>query len=184
MPRYVAFLRAVNVGGRVVRMDFLRHLFESLGFSNVETFIASGNVLFDAASENVQALERKIESGLGKALGYEVAVFIRTVTELSAIADYKPFPQPALDAAEALNIALLAEPPDDESKRRLLALRTDIDDFHVHGREIYWLCLRKQSVSRISNAVIEKALGRRASLRGANTIRKMAAKYAQPGRRS
>jgi uncharacterized protein (DUF1697 family) len=97
MPRYIAFLRAINVGGHnTVKMDFLRHLFESLGFSNVETFIASGNIVFETKSKNAQALEREIEKGLREALGYAVATFIRTGTELAAIANYKPFSQSTL----------------------------------------------------------------------------------------
>jgi uncharacterized protein (DUF1697 family) len=178
MPRYIAFLRAINVGGHnTVKMDFLRHLFESLGFSNVETFIASGNVVFEVTSRNAQALERKIEESLRQALGYEVATFIRTGAELAAVANYKPFSQSDLDGAAALNIAFLAGGLDDESSRRLMALRTDIDDFHVHGREIYWLCRKKQSESKISNAVLERAVGQKSTLRGANTVKKMAAKY-------
>ena len=57
--RYVAFLRAINVGGHVVKMDRLRNLFEALGFSGVRTFIASGNVLFDSAARNTGALESR-----------------------------------------------------------------------------------------------------------------------------
>ena len=178
MPRYVAFLRAVNVGGHnTVRMDFLRRLFVSLGFSNVETFIASGNVVFETPSKSAKALERVIEDRLREALGYEVATFIRTGAELAAIANYKPFSQSDLDGAVALNIAFIADGLDDETSQKLMALRTDIDDFHIHGREVYWLCRKKQSGSKISNAVLEKALCRKATLRGANTVRKMAAKY-------
>ena len=81
----------------------------------------------------------------------------------------------------ALNIAFLADPLDDESKHKLVALKTDIDDFHVHGREIYWLCRKKQSESTFSNAVLEKTLGRKSTLRGANTIVKIAAKYCSTG---
>ena len=178
MPKYIAFLRAINVGGHhTVKMDFLRRLFESLGFSNVETFIASGNVVFETTSKNAQALEREIEKSLREALGYEVSTFIRTDAELAAIANYKPFGQAELDGAVALNIAFLADGLDDKSSQRLMTLRTDIDDFHIHGREIYWLCRQKQSGSKISNAVLEKAIGQKSTLRGANTVQKMAAKY-------
>jgi uncharacterized protein (DUF1697 family) len=178
MPRYIALLRAVNVGGRhTVKMDFLRHLFESLGFSNVETFIASGNIVFETTSKNGQALGREIEDRLREALGYEVATFIRTDAELAAIANYKPFSRSDLDGAVALNIAFLADGLDDKSSQRLMALKTDIDDLHIHEREIYWLCRKRQSKSKISNAVLEKALGQRSTLRGANTVKKMAAKY-------
>ena len=70
--RYIAFLRAVNVGGRVVKMPVLKKAFESLQLSNVETFIASGNVVFETAASDVLKVERKIESRLREALGYEV----------------------------------------------------------------------------------------------------------------
>jgi uncharacterized protein (DUF1697 family) len=144
----------------------------------VETFIASGNVVFDAAEQDAAALETRIAAGLQVALGYEVATFIRTPAELARIAAHRAFPQAALDAAEALNIAFLAAPLDTESVQKLMARQTDMDDFATHEREIYWLCRRKQSESTFSNAVLEKTLRRQATLRGANTVQKMAAKYA------
>ena len=177
MPRFIAFLRAINVGGHTVKMNKLRQLFESLAFSNVETFIASGNVVFETVSNDVKALERRIENVLREALGYEVATFIRTDAELRDIANYKPFRQPEIDGAVALNVAFLADGLDAKSKQKLMALRTDINDFRVRGREIYWLCRKKQSESIFSNAVLEKALGRRSTMRGANTVKKLAAKY-------
>lgn len=178
MPRYVAFLRAINVGGRTVSMDRLRKLIDSLGFSSVETFIASGNVVFESPSNNTRDLENKIEGRLLKALGYDVATFIRTDVELGAIASYRPFRQAALEAAAALNVAFLKREPDTHAKRELMALRTSIDSFHVHGREVYWMCQKRQSESTFSNAVLEKTLGVSSTLRGANTIKKMAEKYA------
>jgi uncharacterized protein (DUF1697 family) len=178
MTKYIAFLRAINVGGHTVKMDALRQLFESLGFADVETFIASGNVIFETKAGNTKALEKKIEACLKESLGYEVATFIRTDAEVAEIAKYKPFPQSQLDAAAALNVGFLANPLDDAAKQKLMSLKTDIDDFHVHGREIYWLCKKKQSDSKISNVVMEKALGVKSTLRGVNTVRKLAEKYA------
>ncbi len=177
MTRYIAFLRAINVGGHTVKMDALRAIFESLGFSNIETFIASGNVIFETSSKDHKALEGKIEKKLKEALGYEVVTFIRTDAELAAIAAYKPFKKSELDAAMALNVAFLADPLDASSKKKLITLKTDIDDFHAHGREIYWLCLKKQSESTFSNVLFEKMTGLRATFRGINTIRKMTGKY-------
>ncbi len=180
MPRYIAFLRAINVGGHTVKMDVLRQEFEALGFSAVETFIASGNVVFETTAKNVQALEKSVEQRLRATLGYEVATFIRTRAELTAIANYQPFAPSALKTAQALNIAFLTEALDAASQQKLLTLKTDIDDFHVQGREVYWLCRRRQSESTFSNAVLEKTLGRPSTIRGVNTIQKMAAKYAAP----
>lgn len=181
MPRYVAFLRAINVGGHTVKMDLLRGLFESLGFSRVETFIASGNVLFETSSQATASLEGKIESCLGKALGYEVATFLRTDSEVAAIAKYKPFRETDVKSAVAFCVGFVAVPLGREAARVVMGFKTAMDDFHVHGREVYWLCRKKQSKSTFSNAALEKRLGMRATLRGMNTIVRLAAKYPPSG---
>lgn len=177
MPKLIAFLRAINVGGHTVKMDHLRQLFESIGLSAVETFIASGNVVFEATALDVNDLERKIEARLREALGYDVATFIRTERELRAIASYQPFPPSDFAQAEAFNVAFLTGPLDDAATQKLMTLKTEIDDFQVLGREVYWLCRAKQSGSTFSNAMLEKTLRRSATLRGMNTIRKMEAKW-------
>src|SRR5690349_8708838 len=89
--RLIAFLRAINVGGHTVKMDVLRRLFEELGFQNVETFIASGNVIFDAPNGDYGALEKQIEVHLRASLGYEVVTFVRSAPELARVADCRPF---------------------------------------------------------------------------------------------
>jgi len=91
MFRFIAFLRAINVGGRTVKMQSLRQVFESLGFSRVNTFIASGNVVFEATTKKTKALERKIERALKAALGYEVRTFVREENELAKITNYRRF---------------------------------------------------------------------------------------------
>lgn len=176
MPKLLAFLRAINVGGHTVKMDNLRHLFENMGLSGVETFIASGNVIFQTTLQPDRALEQRIEGGLKEALGYPVATFIRTPAELAEIVQFQPFPQPVLDAAAALNVAFLPTNPTPEAFHKLMALRTEIDDFRVHGREFYWLCRVKQSESTLSGAMFEKAVGTPATMRGINTLRRLAAK--------
>jgi uncharacterized protein (DUF1697 family) len=175
--RYIAFLRAINVGGHTVKMDRLQELFESFGFADVETFIASGNVIFSTLEKNVAMLESKIANELQLALGFEVATFIRTDVELVNIAAYQPFDRFAVDAATAYNVAFVSGPLDDKARQKLMTLTTEIDSFATHGREVYWLCRKKQSESTFSNAVLEKTLGVKSTLRGMNTIRKMAAKY-------
>ena len=135
MIRYIAFLRAINVGGHTVKMDMLRQLFEALGFSKVETFIASGNVIFESPQKNTRALEKTVEQQLRAALGYEVATFIRTATELSAIAHYQPFPPAQREAAQVFAVAFLTDVLDSAVEKKLLALTTDIDQFRkVHIR--------------------------------------------------
>ena len=91
MPKYFALLRAINVGGHTVKMDYLKKLFEQMSFEKVETFIASGNVVFETKSKNVDSIKKKIETELEKSLGYKVATFIRTTDELKTISEYKAF---------------------------------------------------------------------------------------------
>jgi uncharacterized protein (DUF1697 family) len=177
LPPYFAFLRAINVGGHTVKMDHLRQIFASIGFTGVETFIASGNVIFETYSQISRTLEIQIESALLSALGYSVAVFLRTPQELNLITHYMPFPQADLDAAAAFNVAFLSDPLGDAAVQKLMALTNEIDRFHVHGREVYWLCRKKQSESTFSNTVLEKTLRTPSTLRGVNTLQKMAAKY-------
>jgi len=177
MPRHFAFLRAINVGGHNVTMEKLRGLFETLGLKEVETFIASGNVIFKSQSRDVRGLRERIEDRLRKSLGYEVTTFIRTEAEIEAIAAYRPFKASQIESAGALNVAFLAERLTPALRKTLMALKTDIDDFHVRGREVYWLCKKKQSESTFSNALLERALKVRATFRGVNTVAKLAAKH-------
>jgi uncharacterized protein (DUF1697 family) len=178
MPRLIAFLRAINVGGHNVTMAELRGLFEKLALKEVETFIASGNVIFASRSKDIGALQQKIENQLLRSLGYEVKAFLRTVPEVAAIAEYKPFNDSQLSSAAALNVAFLADPVSAEAKKSVMALTTGMDIFHVHGREVYWLCQTKQSDSKFSNTRFEKILNTRATWRNVNTVVRLAAKYA------
>lgn len=179
MPRYVAFLRAINVGGHVVRMNVLRDQFEALGFADVDTFIASGNVVFSSRAKDVAALERKIEARLQVALGYEVATFVRTCDEVSAIAAYAPFPPAVLRTAFVLNVGFMAAPLPPAGQQALQALETSIHAFHANGREIYWLRRVKQSESTLSNTGIERALKTRCTFRGINTIVRLTSRLSQ-----
>jgi uncharacterized protein (DUF1697 family) len=177
MSRVFAFLRAINVGGHTVAMVRLRGLFEELGLRNVETFIASGNVVFDGGPAKEETLQRRIESHLHKALGYEVVTFLRTDREVAALVANCPFGEAEVVAAKALNVALLHAPLTAAAEARLQTLRSDVDAFLASGREVWWLCQVKQSESTFSNAVFEKALGLKATFRGFHTLQRLVAKH-------
>ncbi len=176
-PRLFAFLRAINVGGRTVKMDRLRHLFEALGLTAVETFIASGNVIFDRSDEAPGALERRIEAHLEAELGYPVATFLRTPDDAVRIVECGALSAAAKASAGALNVAFLKAPLNAEARARLAELETADDRFFPSGREMYWWCRTRQSESVFSNAVLERELGVVATLRGLNTVARLAAKY-------
>jgi uncharacterized protein (DUF1697 family) len=104
-----------------------------------------------------------------------VKAFLRTAPELIAVAAHRPFPDRRIRAAGAFCVGFMARPLEPAAKRLLSALKTEIDDFHVHEREVYWLCKKRQHESRFSNVVFEKALGARITFRGAATVQKLAA---------
>lgn len=176
VTRYVAFLRALNVGGHVVKMDRLKKLFEALGFMDVKTFIASGNVLFDSPAPDTAALEARIAKHLEKALGYPVATFIRSSAEVKRIAAFAPLPPAPLGAARSsVHVGFFAQSLGPAVRKAVLAFRTELDDFHADRNELYWSCRISVMDSQVSFARLEKVLGGPATFRNANTIRRIAA---------
>ncbi len=176
MPRYVAFLRAINVGsGRTITMAVLRRAFEAHGFNEVATIGASGNVTFETPTKNPRALEKKIENALCEALGFLVPTFIRTKVEIEKIARYNPFRASKTGAAQ-VNIVFLSTPLDARSRQAVKALQTDSDEFRVLGREIYWLRRRKPGGYDFRTVPLARTLGQPFTIRGASTVRNVAAK--------
>lgn len=169
MRRYVAFLRAINVGTHQVKMDELRRYFEPLGFDNVSTFIASGNVIFES-DECADQLERRVEQHLEACLGYEVGTFVRSEEEIKAIAEHDPFDEAGTDY-----VVLLRQQPDQQTRQRLEQLTTEEDMVNVHGREVYW----KPRMFHFSSVggELQKILRKEHTIRNANTLRRLAAKF-------
>jgi uncharacterized protein (DUF1697 family) len=157
-------------------MNVLRQAFESLNFSGVATFLGSGNVVFETRARDVGTLEKKVERRLQQALGYNVPAFIRTHAELKEIAAFEPFENSETHGAD-VNIILLAESLDERSKTKLMALKTDTDEFRIHGREIYWLRRKKPGSSFFSTVPLERVLRRPFTIRSTSTITKLVAKF-------
>ncbi len=157
-------------------MADLRAIIGELGFASIETFIASGNVIFETTASDTRSLEARIERHLAESLGYEVATFVRSTAELAAIVGYQPFPA-SPDEGGVLHVGFLHTVPSNDAVDALMAFRTEIDDFHVHGREVYWRCLRKVSESTFSGARLEKALGMPSTMRNWNMIQRLASRY-------
>jgi uncharacterized protein (DUF1697 family) len=178
MTKHIAFLKAINVGGHNVKMEQLKNLFERMGFENVETFIASGNVVFETKTKFVDSIKKKIENELEKSLGYKVATFIRTVKELKEIAERKPFKESDIDNKKNyLYIGFLDNQPDKESQKKMLALSDNANEFSFNKTELYWLCRKNFSDSGISGKTLEKALGMETTIRNSTTIRKIAVRF-------
>lgn len=180
MSRLVALLRGINVGGHRVAMADLRRHFEALKLRQVETFIASGNVLFEApAGVDVAALEGRIEKHLEEALGFPCPTFIRSLDELSEVVSAKPFPRIGPD--DSLHVTFLRAAPDAAAQRPVLALASPVDTFRFIGRELYWLCHGKISEVSVAWPQLDK-LGRSKSAlpgtsRSITSVRKLVEAY-------
>lgn len=175
MQRYIAFLSGLPIGSGATEMPALRRLFSQLGFTNVETFLTTGNVSFETAPVgNLPPLEAQISRHLQKKLGDEVGVYIRTPEELADLVAYEPFPPEDLEApGTSLFVILLPTPVTGRAQRQLRFSRTEADDFHVHGRQIYWL--RRDSADGTSSAppLLAEILEVPATVRGIGTLRKL-----------
>ena len=179
MARHIAFLRAINVGGHIVKMDRLRDLFEALGFRDVVTVIASGNVLFDATAKDTAALERKIERHLEKELGYAVATFVRSPEEIAVVAAHDPFAKSRQRTAKsALYVGFLKSIPPAEVCRAVDGCLTPVDELRIHNRELYWSINGLYSKSKFGGSALEKLLKCSTTIRNVTTVRRIAAMFA------
>jgi uncharacterized protein (DUF1697 family) len=178
MSEYAAFLRGMNVGGHRISNEDLRTRFEELGFDEVRTFRASGNVIFAAAGEeSEEELRARIETGLAAALGYEVPVFLRDASEIGTIAAHPPFAESLVEASKGkLQVVLLSTRPAARARTEVLALADAEDELAFGERELHWL----PSGGILDSALDFKAIGRLlgpTTTRTKGTIDQLTAKY-------
>ena len=156
-------------------MADLRAQFTTLGFTNVETFIASGNMRFSSRIEDSTALELKIEAHLVKHLGYAVDTFIRTSADVIATAAFRVFGGvDPVAGASALTVGFLKFPLSEAAQQRVLALAGTTNEFDFRDRDFYWWTASRMSDSTITGARLEKALGMSTTMRNITTVRKLA----------
>jgi uncharacterized protein (DUF1697 family) len=177
MPRFAALLRAINVGGRTVKMTELCALFEQARLTHVRSVIASGNVLFESRAADAPALEKRIEAALRKGLGYDVDTFVRTPEELDAVVAHEPFDRrdPVLES-HTVHVIFLRSTVSPEQAAKIVALATDYDEFHVFGREVFWRTRGRSSDSEIKPGAFARAFGEPGTARNITTVRKLATK--------
>jgi uncharacterized protein (DUF1697 family) len=177
MPQYIAFLRAINVSGRYIKMAALANHFETLGYGNVETFINSGNVVFDSPSRSATKLGVAIESAIEPLLGFKSEVFVRSGVELRDVLARASTLLSKVPSGGELNVAFLSAALTSEQGTSLRTMRSDVDDFVVSGQEVYWLCRVPQNESKFSNTVFERKLKLRSTFRRESMLVKLAAQH-------
>lgn len=161
-------------------MAQLKSIFESVGLSSVETFIASGNVIFSTKSTAIPALVKKVETALKKELDYDVPVFIRTDAEVAAMAarKYSVFSAAEVDGAHSLNIGVMHAPLSVAAQKVMTDFNTDCEEFRANGSEIFMLLHTPVTNSKFAITKFEKAIGVGTTFRNINTMQRLAAKYA------
>lgn len=171
MKTYIALLRAINLGKRnKVKMAELRILLEELGLSNVQTYIQSGNVIFDS-EENAEQLKIKLEQEIESKFGFPVPVVLRTSNEFKQIIESSPYMFESLQKGESLHVSFLDELPSQERIDRLKDYKNEIDEYQIKGKEIY--IYFHQDFHKSNLPVHLQKLGVSATLRNWKTVMKL-----------
>ena len=203
MGRAVALLRAVNVGGRTATKGQLTAALADAGLTEVSTFLASGNVLFavppTALSDGIPpasrpangsdptgqptgaswskaeraALELRIEGHLQALLGFTVVTFVRSDTELAALAAADPFP--TADPSVTRQVAFLKTPATPAAQAAIRALSTDRDTLVVAAQDMWWLARDGIGRSALKPGALDTAAGQPVTARSVTTVRRLAA---------
>jgi uncharacterized protein (DUF1697 family) len=171
--RQVAFLRAVNVGGRNrVPMAELRRLLEGCGYGDVITHLQSGNAVFDAPGGTPRETAGQIESVLAEELGVSARVLVRSAAELERAIAGNPLADVATDPARML-VTFLSEAPAREAAEGLVPADFEPDVFAFGEREVYVWCPEGLNATKLSNAFWEKRLRVVATGRNWRTVTRM-----------
>ena len=174
MPTYISMLRGINVSGqKLVKMERLRELFEALGFTQVKTYVQSGNVVFQAKKGSPADLSRKIEAGILAEFGFDAPVVSKTAEEIGLVIQSNPFlKEKAVDPTK-LHVTFLSGAPAKAGLEKLSALPAGPDRFHAHASEIYLYCPDGYGNSKLTNNVLEKVLSVRATTRNWKTVNQL-----------
>jgi len=175
MNKKIAILRGINVGGkRKILMADLKLLFESLGFSNIITYIQSGNVIFDTTNElDDVELSDAIEKIILEKYKFIVPVIIRSFAEMKQLIENNPFYKNENVELNQLYLTFLKEKPIEENILNLELYSSTSDKFIVKGKDVFIFCEGKYHQSKLTNNFFEKKLKVSATTRNWKTVLKL-----------
>ncbi|MBS2015445.1 MAG: DUF1697 domain-containing protein [Deltaproteobacteria bacterium] len=175
LSTYVALLRGINVGGNnVIPMKALKVTFEELKLTNVKTYIASGNVLFQCAPVDCRKLEKKIEGALRNAHAYDARVVLKTKDELLSIAHAMPRAWKKQDPAVRYNVCFLRHEIDDPKILEELSPKKGIEQLSYTPGALFWSAHRDDLTRTAMVKLSSHRLYKDMTVRNANTARKLA----------
>jgi uncharacterized protein (DUF1697 family) len=176
MPLFVAFLRGINVGGRVVKKEKLQEAFTTLGFQNVCTYKQSGNVIFETFDENIEEIRTRIEDKLLKVLGYNVSVFIRSISKVKEVIQSDPFEGQSKEGRSFLVTFLAAAPAKFPFELPMTIPKSTAEVISAKGTEVFSVT-HGGGEGALPNPFLESKLKQKATTRNLNTIREIVKKY-------
>lgn len=155
-------------------MADLKNLFEKLECTNIQTYIQSGNVIFDSGQKRSNAdLEQKIQQSITENFGFDVPVIIRTAEELTESIANNPFWKEKDADIDRLHLTFLKELPSKEKLEKLKTLAFDPDKFEIIGKDAFIFCSAGYSDSKLTNQLFENKLGITATTRNWKTVIKL-----------
>lgn len=174
MAKLISILRGINVGGkRKILMADLRALYEELGLKNTQTYIQSGNAIFDyTGKKKIAAIESMIYKAIHKKYDFEVPVIVRTVKEIAEAYNNNPF-APEDTPIEHLHLTFLKEVPEKENLEKIKTYDYSPDKFEIIGKDAYIYCEGKYHKSKLTNNFFEKKLKVSATTRNWKTMKKL-----------
>jgi uncharacterized protein (DUF1697 family) len=175
MIKYISILRGINVGGnRKILMADLKSLYGKLCFSNVQTYIQSGNVIFDSEMKVSNTdLEQLIQQAISETFGFDVPVIVRTVEEMGDSIFNNPFWKEKNADIDRLHLTFLKETPFQEKLIKMINIDFSPDKFQVIGKDAFIFCSAGYSDSKLTNQFFESKLGVSATTRNWKTVVKL-----------
>lgn len=175
MTTFISILRGINVGGKnQLKMDALRQLFIDLGFSNVQSYIQSGNVLFQSDESDPQIVKEIIKKEIFDIFNINVPVIVLSVEELRTIIQMNPFIFDKTKETNYLHITFLGEEIDASSFERLKKSAFGNDEFELIYKAIYLYCPDGYGKTKLTNTFFEKKLNIEATTRNWKTSTELA----------
>jgi uncharacterized protein (DUF1697 family) len=174
MPVIISMLRAVNVAGHnMIKMDTLRALYQSLKLRDAQTYVQSGNVVFRTEERDLALLAKRIQNGIERKFGCRPDVILRTTVELRDVIARNPFAKCRDIAPNKLLVTFLAADPGAEARSQTLKIKCDPEELHISGRELYIYFPDGMGRTKLSGAVLERALKIPGTGRNWNSVMKL-----------
>lgn len=173
--RYISILRGINVGGnRKILMKDLKVLFEKMGLSKVETYIQSGNVVFESDQKLSTAdLEVKIQQAISETFGFDVPVIVRTVDEWAKSIGNNPFWKEKEADIDRLHLTCLKDVPSPELLEKIKMFQFLPDRYEIIGKDVFIFCAAGYGTSKLTNPFFESKLKVKATTRNWKTVMKL-----------